>query len=157
MSKAFAIVLSLALLTITSCELAKPVKLASSFPPQTQYDVFPDSASPGATPRFQAARTPDGTLLGYRIDTQSRCRSGSFPLRLETGPNGTIRKIIVPSYPHRRGRGVTRESFLRQFNGKPIRTLNPAEIDTVSGATSSCRGLIRAIRQSAKKLPAENP
>ena len=70
MSKAFAIVLGLALLTITSCELAKPVKLASSFPPQTQYDVFPDTPSPGETPRFQAARTPDGTLLG--IEEQLR-------------------------------------------------------------------------------------
>lgn len=109
-------------------------------------------------PRVLAVRPhPDGPVEGYRIETQSRCRSGRFPVHIEVGLDGTIRRVSVPSYPHRYGRGVMRKSFLRQFTGQPLESASRQKVDTVSGATSSCRGLHRAVSRSAGILSTTNP
>jgi hypothetical protein len=109
-------------------------------------------------PRVLAVRShPDGPVEGYRIETSSRCRSGRFPVHIEVGLDGTIRRVSVPSYPHRYGRGVMRKSFLRQFAGQPLGGASRQKVDVVSGATSSCRGLARAVARSAGILSTTNP
>jgi hypothetical protein len=109
-------------------------------------------------PRVLAVRSrPDGPVEGYRIETVSRCRSGKFPVHIEAGLGGIIRQVSVPSYPHRYGRGVMRKSFLRQFTGQPLGGAGSQKVDVVSGATSSCRGLTRAVARSAKILSSTNP
>ena len=109
-------------------------------------------------PRVLAVRShPDGPVEGYRIETSSRCRSGRFPVHIEVGLDGTIRQVSVPSYPHREGRGVMRKSFLRQFAGQPLGGASRQKVDAVSGATSSCRGLHRAVARSAGILSTTDP
>jgi hypothetical protein len=109
-------------------------------------------------PRVLAVRSrPNGPVKGYRIETSSRCRSGRFPVHVEVGLDGNIRQVSVPSYPHRYGRGVMRKSFLRQFVGQPLGRIGRQKVDAVSGATSSCRGLTRAVARSAKILSTTDP
>ena len=91
----------------------------------------------------------EGPIEGYRIETSGRSRSGRFSVEIEIDREGTIRQVLVPSYPFRYGRKVTRQKFLRQFVGQRIHSVDPADVDAVTGATSSSRGVARAIQRAA--------
>lgn len=99
----------------------------------------------------QVVEVRDGeTLLGYGVSIYPVSRSGPFRIVVAIAPDETVLAVRIPKYPHRRGRGVCKKSFLDQFNGvaygEPLKL--GEQIDGVSGATSSGTALTGGVRQA---------
>lgn len=92
-------------------------------------------------------RTPEGALLGYAVIGDVIGKHQPITYMIAFAPDHAVRAIEILVYRESYGYEVRRESFRRQFYGKgpeaPIR-LN-AEIRNITGATISCRSIIRAV------------
>jgi len=99
-------------------------------------------------------RSPLGTL-GYLIETKVVGRSGPFDIAVLFDEKRTVKRAMVVSYPWTHGRGVSRHSFTRQFEGKdPDDAIEVGtDIDAVTGATISCRAMAQGVRAAIQCLP----
>ena len=99
----------------------------------------------------QVVEVRDGeTLLGYGVSLYPVSRSGPFRIVVAIAPDETVLAVRIPKYPHRRGRGVRKKSFLEQFKGtvygEPLKL--GERFDGVSGATSSSSAVTGSVRQA---------
>lgn len=89
-------------------------------------------------------------LLGYGVDLKVVSRSGQFRMLVAVSPEETVLHVLVPNYPHKRGRAVRRQVFLDQFKGaaygKPLKL--GEQVDGVSGATSSANAVTGGVRRA---------
>jgi len=89
-------------------------------------------------------------LLGYGVDREVVSRSGPFHILVAVSVDETVLDVQIPKYPHQRGRGVKKSSFLEQFEGvsygEPLAF--GEQIDGVSGASSSGAAVTDGVRQA---------
>ncbi len=91
-----------------------------------------------------------GEVAGYGVVTIPVGMSGPFRTLVAATPECSVKAVKILNYPHRRGRGVRKRSFLKQFegarHGKPLEL--GEQIDGVSGATVSAEALTRSVRRA---------
>lgn len=127
--------------------LLKP--FMQSFPTASRaVTVEPDFRMPRSS---QMVEIHNGELLlGYGVTLKVTSRSGNFRMLVAVSPEAAVLDVQVPNYPHTRGRGVRKQSFLEQFAGfsygEPLRL--EEQVDGVSGATSSATAVTAGVRQA---------
>lgn len=88
-----------------------------------------------------------GEIIGYAVIGRASGKVKDFTYMLCLAPKGKIERLEILEYEEARGRGVKRKGFLGQFEGKTM--ADPLklgkDIDGVTGATISCRGLTEAV------------
>lgn len=91
----------------------------------------------------------DGNATGYVIKDSVKGKHDLIHYMVSFDPNGQIRKVIVLEYHERRGKPVAKRRFLKQFKGKTInsRIKLRKDIDGVTGATISSRGIVNGVRK----------
>ncbi|MHC4594388.1 MAG: FMN-binding protein [Planctomycetota bacterium] len=93
-------------------------------------------------------------LLGYSVEREVVSRSGPFKIRVLLDPQLYVKQATVISYPWDRGRDVCKRVFTSQFEGKgpedPIKI--GKDIDTMTGATISCRVMTDGVRDTTSLL-----
>lgn len=126
--------------------------------PDALRDVFPGASDVAMlSPKSRFSRAPEvlevrnsEALLGYGVSLEVASRSGPFRIWVAVSPGETVMAVKIPKYPHRRGRGVRKKTFLEQFRGvsygEPLKL--GEQIDGVSGATSSGTAITDGVRQA---------
>lgn len=98
-------------------------------------------------------------LIGYGVALHVVSRSGPFRILVAVSPEETVMEVKIPKYPHRRGRGVRKGSFLEQFKGvsygEPFKL--GEQVDGVSGATSSATAVTDGVRQALMLVRRHRP
>lgn len=92
----------------------------------------------------------NGQIVGYAIEDTVKGKWGPMHYMLSLDPAGKIKNVIVLEYRERRGKPVAKRRFLKQFIGKSIhsRLKLKKDIQGVSGATISSRGMANGIRKA---------
>jgi hypothetical protein len=138
-------------------DCAPPKELMEAFPTATRSTMLMSTSRFSSAPRIMEVRDGD-VLLGYAVDLKVKSRSGSFRMLVAVSPEEAVIEVQVPNYPHRRGRGVRKQSFLQQFNGvtygQPLRF--GEQVDGVSGATSSSAAVTGGVRQALILIHRQN-
>lgn len=118
-------------------------------------DVFPaDSELTPLTPKSRVPRVLEvragDALLGYAVELEVVSRSGPFRIMVAVSPEEKVMGVQIPKYPHRRGRGVKKTEFLKQFDGRAYgeQLVLGEQVDGVSGATSSSTAVTTGVRQA---------
>lgn len=119
-------------------------------------EVFPSAARgrilvPGSSRFPQMMEVWNGeNLLGYGVDLKVMSRSGQFRVLVAVSPEEKVMDVLIPDYPHKRGRAVRKPSFLSQFKGfsygEPLKL--GEQVDGVSGATSSASAVTGGVRKA---------
>jgi hypothetical protein len=125
---------------------------------KTFKEVFPDASGvTRLTSKSRFKRLPGvvaiyngENLLGYVAELKVVSRSGPFLIQVAVSTEETVLDVEIPKYPHQRGRGVKKTTFLDQFNGMAYgeRLTLGEQVDGVSGATSSCTAVTTGVRQA---------
>lgn len=119
------------------------------FPTVTHAKNLSKKSRSSRDPQVLELRTGDH-LQGYGVAIYVVSRSGPFRILVSISPDETVMDVIIPKYPHRRGRAVKKQTFLDQFNGvsygEPLKL--GEQVDGVSGATSSATALTGGVRQA---------
>lgn len=90
----------------------------------------------------------NGQTAGYAVLSEPRAKSGPFPVLTSFSVRAEVLNAEVLRYPYAHGRGIVRESFLRQFKGwRP-----GSDVDAVTGATSSSEAVADAVERSVRIL-----
>ena len=120
------------------------------FPTATAVRPTGDDTSP-----VHVIEAPDGTL-GYVVVEMVKSRSNLFPVLVVMDANYHVLSARVTSYAGSHGRGVLRPRFAKQFKGKgPDDKLSLGDdIDSVSGATSSCQAMTAGVRRAIRRAKA---
>lgn len=123
--------------------------IAEAFPASSSWKSLPPKSRASRAPQLLEVRKGE-VLLGYVVELYPVSRSGPFRIVVAVSPDETVMAVKVPKYPHRRGRGVRKKTFLEQFNGvsygEPLKLRE--QVDGVSGATSSSGALTLGVRQA---------
>ncbi|HSR88319.1 MAG TPA: FMN-binding protein [Pontiella sp.] len=121
-------------------------------------EVFPEvTGVKELTPKSPFSRVPrvlemrdSENLLGYVVELKVVSRSGPFLIQVAVSAEETVLDVQIPKYPHQRGRGVKKTTFLDQFNGVAYgeQLILGEGVDGVSGATSSSSAVTTGVRQA---------
>lgn len=88
-------------------------------------------------------------IVGYAVKDTVKGKWGLIHYMVSLGLDGKVGNVIVLEYKERRGKPVAKRRFLKQFTGKTIndRIRLKKDIDGVTGATISSRGMTDGIRK----------
>lgn len=91
----------------------------------------------------------DGAVIGYVMRSAVKGKHDLIHYMVSFDPNGQIQKVVILEYHEKRGKPVAKRRFLKQFKGKTInsRLKLRKDIDGVTGATISSRGMVNGVRK----------
>ncbi|MFA6126755.1 MAG: FMN-binding protein [Bacteroidales bacterium] len=107
---------------------------------------------------FYRIRNRSGEQTGILVLTSAQGRFERFDLMVVINPPGTIRFIRVLKYRSEFGSEITNKGWLSQFYTHPGKKFElHKNIDAISGATYSSRGLIDEINSLLITMRSNNP
>jgi electron transport complex protein RnfG len=107
---------------------------------------------------YLAVSRENGELLGYIARAEGRGYGGTITLLVGVTIDGRVKKVRVLSHSETPGLGarIAEEDFLSQFENRTVDKVllrrEGGEIDAVSGATISSRGVVNAVREKMLEL-----
>jgi hypothetical protein len=129
----------------------------AAFPIASHSKMLMSTSRFSSAPRIVELRNGD-VLLGYGVELKVKSRSGSFRMLVAVSPDEAVIDVQIPKYPHQRGRGVRKKTFLGQFKGikygEPLKL--GEQVDGVSGATSSSTAVVGGVRQALILIHRQN-
>ncbi len=92
----------------------------------------------------------DGKKVGVAVIDEEPGKWGAVQFIIALDLEGTVRRVRVMNYKEKRGRPIARSSFLKQFEGKTIKSRLQVrkDITGISGATISSRAAAFAVKKA---------
>lgn len=126
---------------------------------QLEPNAFRYEQVPGSYPAYKLWDKEDN-VIGYAVKSSASGYGGPLDVLVSVAMNGSLKKVIItdncetPSYLSR----VLRADYLNQFTGKSVSSsLVPGrDLDTVSGATYTVKGIAQAVRKGAAQVGQDN-
>jgi len=120
--------------------------------------IFPSADFREENGIYLAVSGENGELLGYVARAEGRGYGGTIVLLVGVTKDGRVKKVRVLSHSETPGLGarIAEEDFLSQFENRTVDEIllrrDGGEIDAVSGATISSRGVVNAVREKMLEL-----
>ncbi len=120
--------------------------------------IFPSADFREENGIYLAVSRENGELLGYIAEAEGKGYGGTIVLLVGVTRDGRVRRVRVLSHSETPGLGsrIAEDDFLSQFENRTVDEIllrrDGGEIDAISGATISSRGVVNAVREKMLEL-----